>query len=628
MSEHANLLRLLSSEAFPGIGKATVERLNRHFGNQLYEVLDQGNKKVLAGVLTKNKVDALLNGWSFTLSERAVAQWLDRYGIDPSLGASIQKAWGRGVVEKLSENPYRLLLFMGWQTVDDLAEKLGISADHPVRLVGAAEASAYAALDDHGSTWMSHEELVQALVDLLVSRTGQDKATLLACNAIEIALETNALLQAGDGYQVPGAWFGEREIEAWVRRRLTIPTAYLDDHDVLNIAQADQNITLTYEQRIAARNALQKRVSVFYGGAGVRKTSVVTAICALAERQGKRPILLALAAKAVRKLANQTGREAMTLARAQHKMTGADFENAVVVVDEFSMVDLIGFLSLIRKLPETSHLVLCGDVAQLPSIGPGRLLFKFINSSFIPSQELTVTHRQAAQTGIPEKLSEIREGRVPNMQEFDWRNPYAEGVFMLGCEGKDVRALKRLITKLLNAFKGDAQVISPLARFSLGCRALNDYIHRYITGSEEYVTGTPVVFTANKKLASGGEVVNGLQGVVKSVLQPQRRFRSDPYLEVETDDGVFIVELSESESWLEKAYALTVHRAQGSDWDTVIVILPTSKLLERSMIYTALSRSKHRCIMLAPDLAVVERAVARPPAYLERRDWLFEHKMA
>jgi len=123
-------------------------------------------------------------------------------------------------------------------------------------------------------------------------------------------------------------------------------------------------------------------------------------------------------------------------------------------------------------------------------------------------------------------------------------------------------------------------------------------------------------------------VVNGLQGVVKSVLQPQRRFRSDPYLEVETDDGVFIVELSESESWLEKAYALTVHRAQGSDWDTVIVILPTSKLLERSMIYTALSRSKHRCIMLAPDLAVVERAVARPPAYLERRDWLFEHKMA
>lgn len=628
MSEHANLLRLLSSEAFPGIGKATVERLNRHFGKQLYEVLDQGNKKVLAGVLTKNKVDALLNGWSFTLSERAVAQWLDRYGIDPSLGASIQKAWGRGVVEKLSENPYRLLLFMGWQTVDDLAEKLGISADHPVRLVGAAEASAYAALDDHGSTWMSHEELVQDIFDLLVSRTGQDKATLLACNAIEIALETNALIQAGDGYQVPGAWFGEREIEAWVRRRLTIPTAYLDDHDVLNIALADQNITLTDEQRIAARNALQKRVSVFYGGAGVGKTSVVTAICALAERQGKRPILLALAAKAVRKLANQTGREAMTLARAQHKMTGADFENAVVVVDEFSMVDLIGFLSLIRKLSETSHLVLCGDVAQLTSIGPGRLLFKFINSSVIPSQELTVTHRQAAQTGIPEKLSEIREGRVPYIQEFDWRNPHAEGVYMLGCEGKDARSLKRLVTRLLNAFKGDAQVISPLARYSLGCLALNDYIHRDITGSEEYVPGTPVVFTANKNLASGGEVVNGLQGVVKSVLQPQRQFRSDPYLEVETDDGVFIVELSESESWLEKAYALTVHRAQGSDWDTVIVLLPTSNLLERSMIYTALSRCKHRCIMLAPDLAAVERAVARPPAYLERRDWLFEYTRA
>lgn len=624
MSNHANLLRLLSSEAFPGIGKATVEKLSAHFGEQLYEVLNQKNKRKLSSILTKNKVDALLFGWSFTESERVVAQWLDRYEVDPNLGASVQRAWGKGVVEKLTENPYRLLLFMDWHTVDGLAEKLGVSADHTVRLVGAAEAAAYNVLDTQGSTWTPSEALSQAVAALLSSRTEQ--ASHLACDAIANALKTGALMQAGEGYQVPGAWFGEREIEAWVRSRLTHPVVCEDCHEVLNTTQSGQAITLTTEQRIAALNALQNRVSVFYGGAGVGKTYVVRAICELAEHMRRRPVLLALAAKAVRKLATETGREAQTLASVHYKMTSADFENTVVVVDEFSMVDLLTFLSLIRKLPSSAHLVLCGDAAQLPSIGPGRLLFKFIDSGIIPTQELTVTYRQAALTGIPDKLKEIRDGHMPALAHFDWNNPDAQGIFMLNCEGRDVRFMKRAIVRLLNTFQSDSQVISSLSRYSLGCMALNTYIHREITGSGEYVAGTPVVFTANKKLASGDEVLNGLQGVIESVLQPNKRFRDDPYLEVATDEGVVTVLLSESDSWLEMSYAMTVHRAQGSDWSTVIAMLPPSVLLERSMIYTALSRCKQRCIILAPDTAALENAIARLPVYLTRKDWLFEPK--
>lgn len=624
MSEHANLIRLLSGEAFPGIGKTTARRLIETYDNRLYGILDREDAATLSSVLTTSKADALFKGWRVVRAQREVARWLDERGIDPGLGESVYNAWPNETIRKVEENPYRLLALMGWKPVDKLALGLGVPPEHPARLVAAAEAASYAWIEDKGSTWVERAALERDTANLLA---GEQHATErwqeLGKQGIEHAVQTRALIAVADGYQVPGAHFTERAIEDWLNRRLADAPGDEGDAEALRAAEERKGVHLTPEQRLAALNALRARVSVFYGGAGVGKTTVVSAICEMAEAQGKRPILLALAAKAVRKLTTSTGREAMTLARAFYRMTPKDFLNTLVVIDEFSMVDLMDFRRLVRKLPENAHLVLCGDAAQLPSIGPGRLLYSFIQSGVLPSQELTVTHRQAAETGIPTKLQSVRKGVWPKLPAFDWRDPDAEGVFLLSCSGKDNRTVQAIAARLLDLYEGDAQVISPLARYALGCKALNAHIHRHLTGGTDYTRGAPVVFTSNRQLDSDDEVVNGLQGMVHRVLAKQPSLPSTPYLEVATDDGIVTVSLAEAEAWLELAYALTVHRAQGSDWDTVIAVLPPSRLLERSMVYTALSRCKRRCIVVAPDTHALNKVVSRPPSYEQRNDTLF-----
>ncbi|PWG64121.1 AAA family ATPase [Spiribacter halobius] len=624
MSENGNLARLLSGNAFPGVGRATVSRLIDTHGDELYEILERQDVGALLRTVGARKADVIVQGWSIVRARREVARWLDKQGIDPGLGGSVYKAWPTETIERLEENPYRLLALMGWKAVDRLAKGLGIAWDHPVRLVGAAEAACYAWIDDRGSTWVPRIALEQDAAALLSgARDARAGSQTLARQAIEYAVETRALISVRDGYQVPGAYFAERLVERWLRERVDNAPSNDALREALRAAERRKEVELTPEQKEAAMNALRSRVSVFYGGAGVGKTTVVSSICEMAEARGKLPVLLALAAKAVRKLALSTGRESMTLARALYQRSSEDFRNTVVVIDEFSMVDLLGFRQLIKKLPEDAHLVLCGDAAQLPSIGPGRLLYSFIHAGSLPTQELTVTHRQAAETGIPEKLQSIRDGVWPNVPAFDWGAPEADGVYMLHCERKDDRTIRSIIARLLDVYEGEAQVISPLARYALGAKALNAHIHHHLTGGSEYTRGAPVVFTANQTLDSGQEVVNGLQGTIRRMLVAEPRLGSTPYLEVATDEDVLTVSLAEAETCLELAYALTVHRAQGSDWETVIAVLPPSRLLERAMVYTALSRCKRRCVVVVPKAGALRDAVAREPSYEQRTDGLF-----
>lgn len=625
MSEQANLLRMLASDHFRGIGERTAKKLVDHFGVGLYDVLDREDKKALTGVLSPSKLESVLQGWRIVSDQKELVRWLDDQGIDSKIGVTIYRVWGKDSIGKLASNPYRLLAFLSWDAVDRLAKALGVAADHPVRLVGAAEAAGYAWINKHGSTWVGREALLGDISSLLSTRTQRFHFGKLAGEAIAKAVETGALIEVGEGYQVPGAYYIEREIEEWVRQRLDVEASPERMPEMPISSSEGKNIHLTSEQRMAVLNALQSRLSVFHGGAGVGKTTVVRTICDLVEQRGKHPVLLAIAAKAVRKLSAATGREAMTLARAFFHLHPWNLENVVVVIDEASMVDILDFRRLIRKLPSSAHLVLCGDAAQLPSIGPGKLLHSLIQSGTVPVQELTVTHRQAAATGIPAKLREVRAGRVPTLPRYDWENPCAEGLFDLGCAGKDPRPIQRLVARLVAVYKGEAQVITPFSsdRYALGCQALNAHIHQHITGQDNYTEGTPVVFTANQRLAAGVEIVNGLQGVVRRVVIERPKHGDELHLEVEVAGTVTPLRFAETEAWLEFAYALTVHRAQGSDWQTVIAVLPPSQLLERSMVYTALSRCKRRCILLAPDPVALAEAVAAPPIYERRQDRLF-----
>ncbi len=622
MSELANLRKVLAGSDFVRIGKSTADKVVDAYGEDLYEILDREDKKCLKQVTTDKKAGGLIQGWRKIVAKKEIVRWLDQYCIDPSIGSMVFGVWGGSSLDKLKSNPYRLLAMVSWDNVDALAGKLGVPPDHPVRLIGAAEQAAYTYIDEQGSTWTDDQRLKVGIAKLL--GVGWDAPTneliLKATEAIELAVETQALIPVDAGFQVPGAFFTERQIENWLRRRAAFSFSLKQVSGILEQFQASEGISLSPEQRKAVENSFTNSVTVFYGGAGVGKTFVIKAICATAEMLGKTPILLALAAKAVRKMAASTGRDAMTLARALHRLKPMDFANSVIVIDEFSMVDMLDFRRLIQQLPDNAQLVLCGDAAQLPSIGPGRLLYTLIHCGELPVQELTITHRQTADTGIPRKLLSIRNGTLPALPAFEWDNPWADGIFLMPCTWKTI---PRLVTKLYDCFEGETQVISPLRDGPIGVKSLNRKLHRHLTRSVELTPDTPVVFTANMTLADEAEVVNGLQGKVKTTINPNPRHPDIAYVEVETESVAITCSLREAESFLELAYVLTVHRSQGSDWETIIAVLPLCRLMERALVYTALSRCKRRCVVLAPDMGELRTAVFKPPSYETRQDRLF-----
>ncbi len=624
MNEDANLLKILSSALFPGIGHSTAKKVVNRLNGNLTKILDEGEVTPLLDIITLKKSYILLAGWKLHKEQMQVVAWLDEHGIDSSFGSIVWSVWGKQAIDKLEINPYRLLAFCTWNKVDRLGKQLGIPVNSHVRLIGAIEQAAYDQLEQ-GNTVCTYDSLYQRLLELLPQgKQIPENLKQLITSAIKLIQVTGALIEYADGYQIPGAYYAEREIESWYNRRQTSKkiTANLNIPQYLKEFEHRTNINLTDEQINAVKNALFEPVSIFYGGAGVGKTFTLKAVCdAVESLLGMPPVLLALAAKAVRKMSEMTGREAMTIARCLYHKKSADLANRLIIIDEASMIDLLSFKNLIRKLPDNSHLVLVGDPAQLPSIGAGNVLHDFLAYSPAAIQKLTQVHRQAAETGIPEVLEKIRKGYWPDLAEFDWNNSNQTGITTLHVPEYKVN---ETCEKLIASYNKYAQIISPLVQSKLGTRKINECVHFSQMQTNEWLPGTPIVFTSNEHLKSGEDVDNGLTGRVASWLCNNPKNELTPWLLIETEFGHRTVTLGESERIMELAWALSVHKSQGSSWETVITVLPPhKKLLTRDMVYTALSRCEKRCICIIPDQAAVTKAVAERPVYEKRITGLF-----
>jgi len=624
LNDNANLLKILSSDLFPGIGQLTAKKIVSHLNGNLATILDKGEITHLLDIVTLKKSYILLEGWQQHKEQMQVVKWLDQHGIDSSLGSMVWSVWGKQAIDKLEANPYRLLAFCTWNKVDRLGKQLNIPPNSPVRLVGATEQAAYDQLEQ-GNSVCTYDSLSQRLLELLPQgKQTPENLKQLTISAIKLTQETGALIEYADGYQIPGAYYAEREIESWYKRRQTCKkiTANLNIQQFLKEFEQRTNIILTDEQINAVKNALFEPVSIFYGGAGVGKTFTLKAVCdAVESLLGMPPVLLALAAKAVRKMSEMTGREAMTIARCLYHKKSADLANRLIIIDEASMIDLISFKNLIRKLPDNSHLVLVGDPAQLPSIGAGNVLHDFLAYSPIAIQKLTQVHRQAAETGIPETLEKIRKGYWPDLAEFDWNKPNQTGITTIHVPEYKVN---ETCEKLMESYNRQAQIISPLVQSKLGTRKINECVHFSQMQTNEWLPDTPIVFTSNEHLKSGEEVDNGLTGRVVSWLCNNPKNELTPWLLVETEFGHRTVTLGESERIMELAWALSVHKSQGSSWETVIAVLPPhKKLLTRDMIYTALSRCEKRCICIMTDQQAVITSVKQRPMYEVRKTGLF-----
>lgn len=368
-----SVYEILSGAFFPGVGTATAQKLARHFGASLQSVLDKDSARALAGVVTEHKAELIVRGWRAYSAKRELEDWLREVGVDRSIADIAFKVWGLEAVQRIKANPYRLLAFLHWKAVDRVSLRAGVNASAQIRLTAGVEAAAYAFLEDDRSTWVAETELSARAAIML----GSDAETALVATAL--AESTGALIRLGFGYQVPGAYYAERYVEEWVsQRRLGIepPEGWIQQFEV----------GLSAQQRIALRNAVRRSVSVFHGAAGTGITDTLRAICSTCVALGERPVLLAVTAKNARRLESTLGFTALNLEWALLNFDWDALSKPVVIVDEFVMVDLLSFRRLLRKIPGDARLVLCGDVNQLPSVGPGRLLHSFVFHGSAPVQ--------------------------------------------------------------------------------------------------------------------------------------------------------------------------------------------------------------------------------------------------
>ncbi len=605
---------IAKSSVFPGIGEAKARQLWETFGEDLYAVLDKGHPGPFLDLLGERLSETLVAGWEVVSTEAAVYAWLDRHGAPLWLARKLIAIYGYEVVAKLEENPYRLLAFTNWKTADTLARSMGIPPEDERRLVAAADAMVYKRLQS-AHTWC----------ESVAFKTGLRK--LLNCpdetarKAVNLALAESSIVEAGEGVQ----GIGPASMERYIASRIHAMLAREFEADQLSIRMKPEKgflqpffvryaerhgINLNAAQKDAVTMALTEPVGLICGGAGVGKTTVLRAIVEAADPLGVQVYMMALSGRAARRMTEATGRDAMTIASF---ITAVDAERIdlsgepTIAIDEASMLDIPIMYRLLRRLEPGCKLLLLGDPGQLPPIGFGIVFHALVESPAIPQVELTEIHRQAAHTGIPQISRAVRGGGIPELFEY---NAEGVGVSFVECPNTQIPDVLMDVVHELGGV-GASQVISPLKSGAVGTCSINTLFQNLLAiGRERYYgfsVGEPVIWLVNNYELG---LMNGSLGVVKAI-EPEG-------LRVVWDEGEKVIAEEDVADNMDLAYAITVHKSQGSQWRRVVVPVFESRLLDRALIYTAITRAQEQ-VVLVGDRNAFEKAV-REPSSASRRE--------
>lgn len=615
-----------------GLGKSKISKLIKGVGNELelIKLLDEGKFLHLADIISEPIAKALCACWLPLQNEMQLANFLTEHSISPYMSKQISKICRENAVSRLKSNPYALLAFAPvspklWHTVETIATKLNIPKDAQQRLVGAVEHSLYTALRS-GDTAMNKNELLTRTAKLLGSQRRAEAAIPMACK-----IKAICSFQTPDGplmFQTFGAAVIEANLERLISDLANAPLqlSLVDSQTLQNIEryseefEKSQGYPLTDEQLDAIEMVFQKRISVITGYGGTGKTTVLKAVADVAERLGVQSYLTALAGKAKDRIDQATGRSNQSFTIhgfIKQIKENSDYVNLtgtpIVIVDEASMVDIALANKLMSLLSSTNcHLVLVGDPAQLSPVGFG--LFFHVLVDKVPTQKLTKVHRQASDSPIHKMAMKAREGESLPLPQWEGQN---FGVYIVECKPEQ----KDIIKKITDVMKKQrCQIITPHAsvraadnnatinnamQFMFNSSKVNDdsALHEFEQsravvrlGDTVLMQDDPVIVTANSFELG---LYNGNTGIIEEILNQDGQdcvyIRFDHEVKLLTKDNCF-------ELGIELAYAITTHKSQGSEYEAVIVCCAVpSKLLDRSMIYTALTRSKKLAIFVGSN---------------------------
>ncbi len=621
---HDGMEKYLSSASIPGIGPVNARRLVAAFGEQVFEVIENEPDRLteVAGI-GKVRARQITKAWGGQTVVREIMTFLQNHGVGAGRATSIYKTYGTDAIQVVSENPYRMtrdIRGIGFQVADDIAKKIGIDPEAAVRVRAGVHFVLGEATSD-GHCGLPKEDLVQRAQTLLQVRAE------LAEEAIRDSLQSEYVVE--DTVQGQPCIFLRRlySAEQGVAQRVVNllrgepPWPPVDADKALPWAERKLGFRLAASQVDAVKSALNSKVMVITGGPGVGKTTIVNAILKILVAKGVEIALCAPTGRAAKRLSETTGREAKTIHRLLEfdpvrrkfrRDEGNCLECGLLVVDETSMVDVPLMHSLMKALRPETALLLVGDVDQLPSVGPGRVLADLIESGLVPVARLVEVFRQAARSRIVVNAHRINRGRMPDLSR-----PKGESDFYFVPADTPEAALDKTIRMVRDRiparFKLDpirsVQVLAPMKKGGAGSDSLNRALQAALNPNSpatlerltwKYGIGDKVMQLRNDY---DKEVYNGDIGFIRSVDS------EGGGLQAEFDGRVVEYSASDLDA-LVPAYATTIHKSQGSEYPAVVLLVMNAHfvLLQRNLIYTGVTRGK-RLVVLVGQTGAIRRAV-------------------
>ncbi|MFJ8046325.1 ATP-dependent RecD-like DNA helicase [Kitasatospora sp. NPDC096147] len=645
--------RYLGSGLIKGIGPRFAERIVAAFGVETLEVIENEPKRLIeVPGLGPKRTKMIAAAWEEQKAIKEVMVFLQTVGVSTSLAVRIYKQYGDASNEVVQKEPYRLasdVWGIGFLTADRIAQAVGIPHDSPER-VKAGLQYALSQSSDQGHCYLPEERLISDGVKLLQVDVGLVIDCLAELVAAEGVVREQVPGAAGEPvtavYLVP---FHRAEVSLanQLRRLLTADVDRLaafrgvDWPAALGWLAERTGAELAPEQRDSVKLALTEKVAVLTGGPGCGKSFTVRSIVMLALAKRAKVVLAAPTGRAAKRLAELTGAEASTVHRLLELRPGGDaaydrdrpLDADLVVVDEASMLDLILANKLVKAVAPGAHLLLVGDVDQLPSVGAGEVLRDLLApASPVPSVRLTRIFRQAQQSGVVTNAHRINEGLPPITDGLPDFFLFAEEDSEAAA-GLTVDVVARRIPQRFGLdARRDVQVLAPMHRGPAGAGALNTLLQAAVTpardglperrfGGRTFRVGDKVTQIRNNYEKGRNGVFNGTVGVVTELSVEEQR------LTVRTDEDEEVpYEFTELDE-LAHAYAVTIHRSQGSEYPAVVIPVTTSAwtMLQRNLLYTAVTRAKKLVVLVGSRRAIAQavRAVSAG-----RRHSALDHRLA
>lgn len=619
------LRKYLGSGLVRGVGPVTASRIVEYFGVTILDVIESTPHRLreVPGI-GAHRVETITRAWEEQKQIKEIMMFLQGHGVSTSLAVRIYKKYGQDSIGVVRGNPYQLareVFGIGFRTADKIARQMGIALSAPTRLQ-AGLLFTLSTLCDDGHCYATREQLLQEAVRLLeVEQSACEEQLVALIQQDDLIAEDTP---EGQAIYLPPFFMAERGVSSRLRRIQLSSRDRLSDFQSTDWERAfswlaKQNpITLTELQKEAVRMALTNKVSILTGGPGTGKSTITGSIIKMIQSRRNSVLLAAPTGRAAKRLSEATGLEAKTIHRLLEFKPGGgslflkDQKNPLdadlIIIDETSMVDILLMNHLLNAIDQGSHLLLVGDVDQLPSVGPGNVLRDLIASEVIPVTRLQTIFRQAEDSFIIVNAHRINRGEMPIFSQnardfflFQEKDPQKAAAWVFDLVSK------RIPDKFGFKPAGDIQVLSPMHRGAVGVGELNEKLQEGLNppsptkndfrhGHRVFREGDRVMQIRNDYER---QVFNGDMGWITAI------DLEEGLVSIDFDGRSVQAELAQLDE-LVHAYAVSIHKAQGSEFPVVVIpLLPQHYLmLQRNLLYTAVTRARKLVILVGTKQAI------------------------